>query len=44
MNADDEEEQEHLPTLLSVQVWGVWGDARRWMNGWMDVGGMTENA
>lgn len=31
MNADDEEEQEHLPTLLSVQVWGV-----REKNGWMD--------
>lgn len=44
MNADDEEEQEHLPTLLSVQVRGVWGGARRRMDGGKDVGGMMENA
>lgn len=35
MNADDEEEQEHLPTLLSVQVWGVRGGCKE-KNGWMD--------
>lgn len=33
MIADDEEEQEHLPTLLSAQVWRVWGDARRRVDG-----------
>lgn len=37
---NDEEEREHLPTLLGIQV----GEGGLRMDGWKDVGGMMENA